>query len=103
MNTYWYDYMANGNLSKPLRDPSKSALSSDQRHQIIKGVAARGLGAGRDIKASNVLLNARDEQVWLFRLARMYDHSENPETTRVARTVGYIAEACAQRQGDSHH
>ncbi|KAK3127493.1 hypothetical protein QOZ80_7AG0574170 [Eleusine coracana subsp. coracana] len=96
-----YDYMANGSLDKYLYDPSKPALSWQQRYWIIKGVASSILYLHedwdqvvihRDIKASNVLLDHdMNGRLGDFGLARLYDHSTDPQTTHVVGTMGYLA------------
>nr|POF07752.1 l-type lectin-domain containing receptor kinase iv.1 [Quercus suber] len=46
----------------------------------------------RDIKASNVLLDAElNGRLGDFGLSRLYDHGTNPQTTHVVGTVGYLA------------
>ncbi|CAK9162267.1 unnamed protein product, partial [Ilex paraguariensis] len=46
----------------------------------------------RDVKASNVLLDVDfNGRLGDFGLARLYDHGENPKTTHVVGTYGYIA------------
>uniref|UniRef100_A0A7N2QXP6 non-specific serine/threonine protein kinase n=1 Tax=Quercus lobata TaxID=97700 RepID=A0A7N2QXP6_QUELO len=46
----------------------------------------------RDVKASNVLLDAElNGRLGDFGLAKLYDHSTNPQTTHVVGTVGYLA------------
>uniref|UniRef100_A0A7N2LM69 non-specific serine/threonine protein kinase n=1 Tax=Quercus lobata TaxID=97700 RepID=A0A7N2LM69_QUELO len=46
----------------------------------------------RDVKASNVLLDAElNGRLGDFGLARLCDHGDNPESTNVAGTVGYLA------------
>jgi len=105
-----YDYMPNGSLDKFLFGNNvKSKLSWSQRFKIIKGVASALLYLHeeweqvvlhRDVKASNVLLDAEmNARLGDFGLARLYDHSTNPQTTHVVGTMGYIApEACRTRK-----
>ncbi|KAK2360795.1 L-type lectin-domain containing receptor kinase IV.1 [Trifolium repens] len=46
----------------------------------------------RDIKASNVMLDAEfNARLGDFGLSRLYDHGTDPYTTHVAGTVGYLA------------
>ena len=46
----------------------------------------------RDIKASNVLLDAElNGRLGDFGLARLYDHGKDPQTTHVVGTLGYLA------------
>ncbi|KAK1684383.1 hypothetical protein QYE76_045231 [Lolium multiflorum] len=96
-----YDYMPNGSLDKHLYDQTKMVLSWGQRFRIIKGVASGMLYLHedwekvvlhRDIKASNVLLDAdMNARLGDFGLARLYDHGTDPHTTHVVGTMGYLA------------
>lgn len=96
-----YDHMPNGSLDKFLYDPNMPVLSWSRRMGIIKDVASSILYLHeeweqvvlhRDIKASNVLLDAgMKARLGDFGLARLYDHGTDPHTTRVVGTMGYLA------------
>ncbi|MCO5608937.1 hypothetical protein L7F22_063155 [Adiantum nelumboides] len=96
-----YEYMPNRSLDKVLHGNLGKALRWEQRHKILKGIAAglRYLHEGweqqvlhRDIKSSNVLLDANmNAKLGDFGLARLYEHGQNPHTTRVVGTLGYLA------------
>ena len=96
-----YDYMPNGSLDKFLFKTKNSNLSWPQRFGIVKGVASALLYLQeeseqvvlhRDVKASNVLLDANmNARLGDFGLARLYDHENDPRSTRVVGTVGYLA------------
>ncbi|KAK4606585.1 hypothetical protein RGQ29_000710 [Quercus rubra] len=72
-----YDYMPNGSLDKFLYGNEKPKLNWLQRFQILKGVASG--------------LLYLHEKLGDFGLARLCDHSANPQTTNVVGTVGYLA------------
>ncbi|XP_027350184.1 L-type lectin-domain containing receptor kinase IV.1 [Abrus precatorius] len=96
-----YDYMPNGSLDNYLYNQPKVTLNWSQRFRIIKGVASglfylheewEQVVIHRDIKASNVLLDAElNGRLGDFGLARLYDHGTDPQTTHVVGTLGYLA------------
>ncbi|XP_051116503.1 L-type lectin-domain containing receptor kinase S.4-like [Andrographis paniculata] len=96
-----YDFMPNGSLDKYIFDKPESTLNWDQRFKIIKGVASGlvYLHEGwektvihRDVKAGNVLLDSEmNGRLGDFGLAKLYERGENPSTTKVVGTLGYLA------------
>ncbi|KAM7255974.1 hypothetical protein ACFE04_011715 [Oxalis oulophora] len=96
-----YEYMPNGSLDDFLFTKNRPNLSWSQRFQIIKGVASALLYLHeeweqvvlhRDIKASNVLLDANlNGRLGDFGLARLYDRGSHLETTQLVGTPGYLA------------
>ncbi|XWS43747.1 hypothetical protein CRYUN_Cryun16bG0130400 [Craigia yunnanensis] len=101
-----YDFMPNGSLDKFLHNKTELTLNWNQRFSIIKDVASAiaYLHEGwaeiiihRDIKASNVLLDGEfNGKLGDFGLARCSKHAQDPQTTHVAGTFGYMAPELAK-------
>ncbi|CAJ2664308.1 unnamed protein product [Trifolium pratense] len=96
-----YDYMPNGSLNKWVFDKPEKVLGWNQRRRILVDVA-EGLNylhhgwdqvvIHRDIKSSNILLDADMRgRLGDFGLAKLYQHGQVPNTTRVVGTIGYLA------------
>ncbi|KAF2308227.1 hypothetical protein GH714_037135 [Hevea brasiliensis] len=95
-----YDYMPNGSLDKFLYQIPNYILNWKQRFKIIKDVAAAlfylhqqwvQVIIHRDIKPANVLIdNDMNAKLGDFGLARLCDHGNDPQTSHVAGTPGYI-------------
>jgi hypothetical protein len=97
-----YDYMENGSLDKWVFEcDDRKMLSCEDRIRILKDVAFAVLYLHegweakvlhRDIKASNVLLDKdMNGRLGDFGSARMHDHGQVPNTSRVVGTAGYLA------------
>ncbi|XP_010425969.1 PREDICTED: probable L-type lectin-domain containing receptor kinase I.5 [Camelina sativa] len=95
------EYMPNGSLDQHLFDEQTPVLSWSQRLVIVRGIAsalfylhreAEQVVLHRDIKASNVMLDAElNGRLGDFGMARFHDHGSNAATTAAVGTVGYMA------------
>ncbi|CAI8597253.1 unnamed protein product [Vicia faba] len=96
-----YDFMKNGSLDKYIFEEPRGVLKWEERFRIVKGVAlglvylheeCEQTVIHRDVKAGNVLLDCEmNARLGDFGLAKLYDRGENPNTTRVVGTLGYLA------------
>lgn len=96
-----YDYMPNGSLNRWIFDKPKKLLGWKHRLKVLADVA-EGLNylhhgweqvvVHRDIKSSNILLDSEMRgRLGDFGLAKLYQHGQVPNTTRVVGTLGYLA------------
>ncbi|XP_042403707.1 probable LRR receptor-like serine/threonine-protein kinase At1g56140 [Zingiber officinale] len=102
-----YEYLENKSLDQAIFGKSSLHLDWPKRFDVLIGVA-RGLAylheesrvriVHRDVKASNILLDADlNPKISDFGLAKLYDDKMTHINTRVAGTIGYLAPEYAMR------
>lgn len=101
-----YDFMPNGSLDKFLYHQPNCSLNWTQRFKIIKDVASAlfylhqqwiQVIIHRDIKPANVLIDSEmNARLGDFGLAKLCDIGNDPQTSHVAGTLGYMAPELAR-------
>ncbi|KAK9083567.1 hypothetical protein Scep_030038 [Stephania cephalantha] len=102
-----YNFVPNGSLDTTLLvRNSRAVLSWEQRFKILRDIASALLYLledwdqvviHRDVKASNVLLDKdMNGRLGDFGHARLYAHGDNPRTTQMIGTLGYLAPELAR-------
>ncbi|XP_057949755.1 probable LRR receptor-like serine/threonine-protein kinase At1g56130 isoform X2 [Malania oleifera] len=102
-----FEYLENGSLAQALFGKIDSYLDWPTRFNICLGTAralaylheeSRPRIIHRDVKASNILLDAElCPKISDFGLAKLYDDKKTHISTRVAGTIGYLAPEYAMR------